>query len=152
MFLTKFASKVYIVHRRDTFRASKPMQQRVFDNPKIEIIWDTEVIEILANETGVTGIKVKNTKTGEETERETGGLFMGIGHTPNTGFLGGQIDIEMLSKGIYTAMTTTIVGLMVGIIAYISYNYLVSKITQAVYKLEAVSIEFLDLIYDKKSN
>ena len=65
---------------------------------------------------------------------------------------GGQIDIEMLSKGIYTAMTTTVAGLMVGIIAYVSYNYLVSKITKAVYKMESLSIEFLDLIYDKKNN
>tara|TARA_Y100001968_G_C19412998_1_gene747403 strand:+ start:481 stop:1188 length:708 start_codon:yes stop_codon:yes gene_type:complete len=65
---------------------------------------------------------------------------------------GGQIDIEMLSKGIYTAMTTTVAGLVVGIFAYISYNYLVSKITKAVYKMESLSIEFLDLIYDKNNN
>ena len=65
---------------------------------------------------------------------------------------GGQIDIEMLSKGIYTAMTTTVAGLVVGIVAYISYNYLVSKITKAVYKMESLSIEFLDIIYDKKNN
>ena len=65
---------------------------------------------------------------------------------------GGQIDIEMLSKGIYTAMTTTVAGLIVGIIAYVSYNYLVSKISKAVYQMEAVTIEFLDLIYDKKNN
>jgi biopolymer transport protein ExbB len=65
---------------------------------------------------------------------------------------GGQIDIEMLSKGIYTAMTTTVAGLIVGIIAYISYNYLVSKITKAVYKMETITIEFLDLIYDQKNN
>ena len=64
---------------------------------------------------------------------------------------GGQIDIEMLSKGIYTAMTTTVAGLIVGILAYISYNYLVSKIAKAVYKMETISIEFLDLIYDKKN-
>ena len=65
---------------------------------------------------------------------------------------GGQIDIEMLSKGIYTAMTTTVAGLIVGILAYISYNYLVSKITKTVYKMETISIEFLDLIYDQKNN
>ena len=65
---------------------------------------------------------------------------------------GGQIDIEMLSKGIYTAMTTTVAGLVVGIVAYVSYNYLVSKITKAVYKMESLSIEFLDLIYDQKNN
>ena len=65
---------------------------------------------------------------------------------------GGQIDIEMLSKGIYTAMTTTVAGLIVGILAYISYNYLVSKITKTVYKMETISIEFLDLIYDQNNN
>lgn len=65
---------------------------------------------------------------------------------------GGQIDIEMLSKGIYTAMTTTIAGLIVGIVAYISYNYLVAKIAKAVYEMESTTIEFLDLIYDKKNN
>lgn len=94
MFLSKFASQVTIVHRRDSFRASKPMQQRVFDNPKIDILWDHEVIEILDDATGVTGVKVKNTKTGEETERATNGLFMGIGHTPNTGFLADQVKLD----------------------------------------------------------
>ena len=65
---------------------------------------------------------------------------------------GGQIDIEMLSKGIYTAMTTTVAGLIVGIFAYVSYNYLVTKISQAVYEMEAMTIDFIDLIYDKKNN
>ena len=65
---------------------------------------------------------------------------------------GGQIDIEMLSRGIYTAMTTTIAGLFVGIMAYISYNYLVSKISKAVFEMESTVIEFLDLIYDQKNN
>lgn len=94
MFLSKFASQVTIVHRRDTLRASKPMQQRVFDNPKIDILWDHAVDEILADGNGVTAIKVKNTKTGEITERPTNGLFMGIGHSPNTGFLDGAIDLD----------------------------------------------------------
>lgn len=93
-FLTKFASKVYIVHRRDSLRASKPMQQRAFDNPKIDFVWNSEVTEILANESGVYSIKVKNTETGEETIRETDGLFMGIGHKPNTDFIKGQIDLD----------------------------------------------------------
>jgi thioredoxin reductase (NADPH) len=66
----------------------------VFDNPKIEILWNTEVQEILADENGVKGIKVLNNKTNEVTERETNGLFMGIGHTPNTGFLAGQINLD----------------------------------------------------------
>lgn len=93
-FLTKFASQVYIIHRRDTLRASKPMQQRAFDNPKIEFVWDTAVEEILSDQSGVTGIKVKNLKTGEVTERQTDGFFLGIGHTPNTAFLDGQIDLD----------------------------------------------------------
>lgn len=94
MFLTKFAKQVTVIHRRNSFRASKPMQQRVFDNPKIDILWDNEVTEIIADAGGVTSIKVKNTKTGEEATRETDGLFMGIGHTPNTGFLNGQITLD----------------------------------------------------------
>lgn len=93
-FLSKFASKVYIVHRKDTLRASKPMQKRAMANPKIEFVWDTEVVEILANNTGVYALKVKNVKTGAITERPTDGLFMGIGHQPNTGFLKGQIDLD----------------------------------------------------------
>lgn len=94
MFLSKFASKVTIIHRRDQFRASKPMQQRVFDNPKIDILWNCEVKEILHSETGVTGIKVFNNQSNETSERPTDGLFMGIGHTPNTGFLKGQIKLD----------------------------------------------------------
>jgi len=94
MFLSKFAKKVTIVHRRDSFRASKPMQDRVFKNPKIDVLWDHEVVEIIADNAGVNSIKVKNTSTGEEAIRETNGLFMGIGHTPNTSFLKGQITVD----------------------------------------------------------
>ena len=93
-FLSRFASKVYLIHRRDTFRASKPMQQRVFDNQKIEILWNTVVEEILTDDQGVTGIKVKNTVTNEITQRETNGFFLGIGHTPNTLFLSDQIKLD----------------------------------------------------------
>jgi thioredoxin reductase (NADPH) len=103
MFLSKFASKVTIVHRRDSFRASKPMQQRVFDNPKIDILWDHSVTEIIAGDTGVNSIKVTHSNTGEVTTRATDGLFMGIGHTPNTGFLDGQINLDdhgfIITKG-----------------------------------------------------
>lgn len=93
-FLTKFAKKVYIIHRRDSLRASKAMQQRAFDNPKIEFLWNTETTEILFDDSGVTGIKVKNTKTNEEEQRATDGFFLGIGHTPNTAFLDGQIETD----------------------------------------------------------
>ncbi|EQC51810.1 thioredoxin-disulfide reductase [Bacteriovorax sp. DB6_IX] len=102
-FLTKFASKVYIVHRRDELRASKPMQQRAFDNEKIEFVWDSAVEEIIADNTGVTAIKVKNLKTGEVTERATDGLFMGIGHKPNTDFVKGKVELDdhgfIITKG-----------------------------------------------------
>jgi thioredoxin reductase (NADPH) len=94
MFLSKFASSVTIVHRRDSFRASKPMQQRVFDNPKIDVLWNHEVTEIIADQTGVSSLKVKDTTNNKETIRDTNGLFMGIGHTPNTSFLNGQIDVD----------------------------------------------------------
>lgn len=93
-FLTRFASKVYLIHRKDTFRASKPMQERTLHNPKIEIVWNTEVKEILANEHGVTGLKVFNNKTQEITERKTDGFFLGIGHEPNTKFLKGQLVLD----------------------------------------------------------
>jgi thioredoxin reductase (NADPH) len=93
-FLTKFASKVTIVHRRDTLRASKTMQQRAIDNPKIDFIWDSAVSEILFDDTGVTGLKIKNIKNEEESKVDAHGLFMGIGHTPNTSFLAGQIKLD----------------------------------------------------------
>lgn len=94
MFLTKFAKKVTIIHRRDAFRASKPMQERVLNNPKIDVLWDSAVEEILFDNTGVTGIKVKNLKTEQINDRQTDGLFMGIGHSPNTAFLEGQIKTD----------------------------------------------------------
>lgn len=90
-FITKFAKKVYIVHRKDTLRASKPMQDRAFNNPKIEFVWDSAVTEIKYSEAGVTGIVVENLKTGDKHERQTDGLFYAIGHTPNTKFLNGQL-------------------------------------------------------------
>ena len=96
VFLTKFASQVTVIHRRDTLRASRPMQKRAFDNPKIDFLWDSTVEEILHNAQGVVGIKVKNSKTGEIAERATEGLFMGIGHSPNTAFLNGQLEVDEL--------------------------------------------------------
>ena len=93
-FLTKFASKVYVLHRRETLRASKAMQDRAFANEKIEFIWNTQVEEILFDDSGVTGLRVKNTQTGEETNRDTDGFFLAIGHKPNTGFLSGQIETD----------------------------------------------------------
>jgi thioredoxin reductase (NADPH) len=94
LFLAKFASKVSIVHRRDALRASQAMQQRVLDHPAIDVVWDSTVTEILADNSGVTGIKVKNIKSGEILDRQTDGLFMGIGHNPNTEFLAGQVELD----------------------------------------------------------
>ena len=93
-FLTRFAEKVTLLHRRDSFRASKPMQKKVFDNPKIEVVWNTAVDEILANDGGVYGLKLKNTQSGEVREVKADGLFMGIGHEPNTKFLNGQLELD----------------------------------------------------------
>ena len=92
-FLTKFASKVTIVHRRDTFRASKIMLERAKKNPKIAWVLDSAVDEILGNG-HVDGVKLKNVKTGAVTEMKTGGVFMAIGHQPTTGFLDGQLKTD----------------------------------------------------------
>ncbi len=91
-FLTKFATKVVVVHRRDEFRASKIMRERVLGNPKIEVIWDSTVEEILG-EGAVTGVKLHNLKTGETTEHPTDGVFVAIGHTPNTSLFDGQLEL-----------------------------------------------------------
>ena len=90
-FLTKFGSKVHVIHRRDELRASKAMQERAFNNEKIEFIWDSGVEEVLGEET-VSGVRLKNFKTGEESVLECGGLFIAIGHTPNTSIFGDQLD------------------------------------------------------------
>jgi thioredoxin reductase (NADPH) len=91
-FLTKFAKKVGLVHRRDEFRASKIMQDRVHENPKIDVIWDSTVEEI-HGDTAVTGATLRNVKTGQTTERPTDGVFMAIGHTPNTALFEGQLEL-----------------------------------------------------------
>src|SRR6266496_4343573 len=91
-FLTRFATGVTIVHRRDELRASKIMQERAFANDKIDFVWDSAVEEILGNGS-VSGVRLKNLKTGESTERETGGVFVAIGYTPNTSLLEGQMEL-----------------------------------------------------------
>ena len=94
-FLTKFAERVVLVHRRDTLRASDIMQKRVFENKKIEIIWDTVPVEIHDAAKGeVTGVTLRNTKTGDTREMEIDGVFLAIGHTPNTAFLKGALDVD----------------------------------------------------------
>jgi thioredoxin reductase (NADPH) len=92
-YLTKFASKVYLVHRRDELRASKAMQQRAFSNPKLELVWDT-VLEDVFGERYLEGVKLRNGKLDRVWDMEVKGLFYAIGHTPNTAFLEGQIRTD----------------------------------------------------------
>jgi len=92
-FLTKFASKVVLIHRRDTFRASKIMIDRVKANPKIELLMNHEVIDVLG-EHKVVGLKVKNTVTGEESTKDFTGLFVAIGHIPRSELIVGQVDLN----------------------------------------------------------
>ncbi len=87
LFLTKFASKVYIVHRRDQLRAAKVVQERAFANPKIEFIWDSAVREIKGDESGVETIDLENLKTGEHSTIQAKGIFIYIGYDPNTEFI-----------------------------------------------------------------
>ena len=92
-FLTKFASKVTLIHRRDSFRASKIMQDRALSNPKIEMLWNTAVTEIVGKDQ-LESISLKNTVTGEESSMAVAGLFIAIGHRPNTDVFKGVIDME----------------------------------------------------------
>ena len=92
-YLTRFASKVYLIHRRDELRASKVMAERALANDKIEPVWDSEIAEILGEaEDKVTGVRLKNNKTGEESTLECAGVFIAIGHVPNTQIFEGQLD------------------------------------------------------------
>lgn len=91
IFLTKYGSKVYLVHRRDELRASKIMAQRAINHPKVEILWDSAITKI-DGEKVVGSVIVQNVKTGEEHKREAAGVFFAIGHKPNTDFLKGQLE------------------------------------------------------------
>jgi len=92
-FLTRFAYKVYLIHRRNELRASRIMQQRAQNDPKIEFVWNSQVIDILGEEK-VTGIRIKDTVTGDEKNIELTGLFVAIGHVPRSELLIGQIDLD----------------------------------------------------------
>jgi thioredoxin reductase (NADPH) len=95
IYLTRFASKVTVIHRRDSLRASKIMQDKAFANAKIEFIWDSEIADIKDLERGeVTGIIVRNLKTGRLTDVALDGIFIAIGHTPNTALFRGQIELD----------------------------------------------------------
>lgn len=93
IFLTKFASKVTVVHRRDSLRASKIMQDRAFNHPKIDFVWDSVLTEIFGNGK-VAGARIKNVRTGEESELAAGGVFVAIGHTPNSKLFEGQLELS----------------------------------------------------------
>jgi thioredoxin reductase (NADPH) len=93
LFLTRFASKVTVIHRRDELRASKIMQERAFKNPKIEFLWNSVIVDILGD-TKVSGIKIQHTTSAETFELPVTGLFVAIGHEPNSGLLKGQLDLE----------------------------------------------------------
>ncbi len=94
-FLTKFASRVTIVHRRDELRASKIMQERAMKNEKIDFLWNRTVEEVLGEqETGVTGVMLKDTVSGEVSEFKCDGMFLGIGHKPNTDLFVGQLELD----------------------------------------------------------
>ncbi|MGZ4140899.1 MAG: thioredoxin-disulfide reductase [Actinomycetota bacterium] len=94
IFLTKFATKVTIVHRRSSLRASKIMQERALANEKISFVWDSVVDEVLGSSGAVTGVKLKNVESGDVTDFTTDGLFIAIGHDPNTQLFKGQLDLD----------------------------------------------------------
>jgi thioredoxin reductase (NADPH) len=97
-YLTKFASTVYLVHRREEMRASKVMANRLLSNPKVKPVWNSAVQEVLGDEhTGLTGVRVRDVRTGETRTLDAVGMFVAIGHTPNTKFLDGQVETD--SKG-----------------------------------------------------
>ncbi len=93
-FLTRFASKVYLIHRRDSFRASKIMIERSLKNPKIEVIWNTEITEVLGDTKGMNAVVLKNTASGDTKKMDLQGLFIAIGHKPNTDLFKGLLDMD----------------------------------------------------------
>ena len=105
-FLTRFASTVTIVHRRNEFRASKIMQERALANEKIRVIWDSVVDEI-AGEDAVTGVKLRNVETGAVSDLRTDGVFMAIGHTPNTSLFEGQLELDETGYVVVTEPRTS---------------------------------------------
>ncbi|MEA2901592.1 MAG: thioredoxin reductase [Actinomycetota bacterium] len=105
-FLTKFATKVYVIHRRDSLRASKIMQERAFKNERIEFVWDSVPVELVGDKM-LEGVKVRNVKTGEEKVLEIAGLFVAIGHVPNTSLFVDQLDMDENGYLVTTTGTRT---------------------------------------------
>ena len=97
IYLSNIAEEVLLVHRRDTLRADKILQKKLFarvDDGNITLLWDSELVEVLGNSEGVTGMRVRNRKTGDERDIELSGIFIAIGHTPNTGIFESQLDMQ----------------------------------------------------------
>ena len=109
IFLTKFASSVSIVHRRDEFRASKIMQERALNNPKIDVIWNSTIESMVGDPQngGLTGVVLKDTLSGETSELECDGVFIAIGHTPNTSLFQGQVDLDSAGYIVTSQSTRT---------------------------------------------
>lgn len=93
-YLSNICKKVFLVVRRDELRASKPMQERVFKNDKIEVLWNSKPNEILGDEEGVTGLRIEDSKTGEKRDLTLTGVFLAIGHRPNTDLVAGQLELD----------------------------------------------------------
>jgi thioredoxin reductase (NADPH) len=108
LFLTNFASKVTVVHRRDTFRAEKILQDRLFKHPKIEVIWDSVLDDVVGGESPlkVSGVRLKNIKTGAVTERRTDGVFIAIGHSPASELFTGQLQMKSSGYIVTTGQST----------------------------------------------
>ncbi len=122
IFLTRFASKVTVIHRRGELRASKIMQQRAFDNQKIDFVWDTLVEEVVGNGT-VSGVRLRNVKNDETSDFPTNGLFVAIGHTPNTAVFEGQLE---MTDGYVTVREPTTATNVDGVFAagdVVDFNY-----------------------------
>lgn len=116
LYLTNHATEVVLVHRRDSFRAEKILQQRLFANPKIKVIWDHTVDEILGEEgKGVTGVRLKHVKTGATQDVATDGFFVAIGHTPNTELFKGQLPLD--AEGYLTTRPGTTQTAVAGVFA-----------------------------------
>jgi thioredoxin reductase (NADPH) len=111
LFLTRFASKVTVIHRRDELRASKIMQDRAFRNPKISFVWNSVVDDILdPSQNRVTAVKLRNVKTGEITEMPVDGVFIAIGHQPNTEIFRGQIELDSAGYIVADGTKTSVPG------------------------------------------
>ncbi len=110
MFLTRFGSKITLIHRRDELRASRIMADRVLNHPKIEMVWNSVVEEVLGDDSGVTGVRIRNVNTGEHSELECTGFFLAIGHKPNTEPFVGQLDMAETGYLVTNGVKTRVEG------------------------------------------